>query len=103
LVSVATSLLRIFTPLLPTVAGVALDALGNRKVHYFVIITLADFSFVLRNAVSVTLSVFLIIQSYTRYLRNPGRAAHSANKNQGKSEKQILIDWRVLGSGKWKF
>jgi hypothetical protein len=33
--SVATSRLRIFTLLLPIVAGVALDVLGNRKVQLF--------------------------------------------------------------------
>jgi hypothetical protein len=33
--SVATSRLRIFTLLLPTVAGIALDVLGNRKVKLF--------------------------------------------------------------------
>ena len=60
-VSVATSRLRIFTLLLPIVAGVALDVLGNQKVQLYVLPTLADFSSFLRNAVSVTLAVFLII------------------------------------------
>ncbi len=60
-VSVATSRLRMFTHLLPIVAGVALDTSGNRKVHYFITLTLADFSSVLRNVVSLTLAVFLII------------------------------------------
>jgi hypothetical protein len=73
------------------------------KCSSFVIPTLADFSSVLRNVVSVTLSVFLIIKSYTLHLRNPGRATHSTNKNSGKSEKQILIGWRFLGSGKCIF
>jgi hypothetical protein len=40
------------------VAGVALDVLGIGKCNYFVIPTLADFSSVLRNAVSVTLLSF---------------------------------------------
>jgi hypothetical protein len=35
LASVATSRLRIFTYLLPSVAGVALDVLGNREVQLF--------------------------------------------------------------------
>jgi hypothetical protein len=61
------------------------------KCSYFVIPTLADFSSVLRNAVNLTLAVFLIIQCYTLYLRNPGRATHSTNKNQGKSENRSLL------------
>jgi hypothetical protein len=60
--SVATCRLRIFTLLLPIIAGVvALDVLGNRKEQLFFIPTLADFSSFLRNAVSVILAVFLII------------------------------------------
>jgi hypothetical protein len=70
---------------------------------FFVIQTLVDFSSVLKNVVSVTLAIFLIIQSYTLYHRNLGRATHSTNKKQGKSEKKILIGPRVLGSGKWEF
>jgi hypothetical protein len=60
-VSLAASPLSILTHLLPTVAGVPLDVLGNREVQFFVIPILADFSSVLRNVVSVTLAVFLII------------------------------------------
>ncbi len=59
--SVATTPLRIFTLLLPTVPGVVLDALGNQKVLLFHHINTADFSSVLMNAVSVTLVAFLII------------------------------------------
>jgi hypothetical protein len=50
----------------------------------------ADFSSVFRNVASVTLAVFLIISSYTLHHMNPGRATHSTNKKQGKSEKQII-------------
>jgi hypothetical protein len=55
------------------------------KCSYFITPTLADFSSVLRNAVNLTLAISLIIQCYTLYLRNPGRATHSTNKNQGKN------------------
>jgi hypothetical protein len=72
----------------------------TRKCSYFVIPTLVDFSSVFGNAVSVTLAVFLFIQSYTAHHRNPGSATHSTNKKQGKSEKQILIGPRVLVGGK---
>jgi hypothetical protein len=58
---------------------------------YFVIPTLADFSSVLRNAVNVTLTFVLFIQSYTLHNWNLGRATHSTNKQQEKSEKEILI------------
>jgi hypothetical protein len=75
----------------------------TRKCSYFVISTLADFFSVLRNGVSVTLAAFLIIYGNTLHHRNPGKAAHSTNKKQGKSEKQILIDLTVLESGKWEF
>jgi hypothetical protein len=30
----------------------------------------------------------------------PGMATNSTNKMRGKVKKQILLDWRVLGSGK---
>jgi hypothetical protein len=53
----------------------------TRKCSYFIIPTLADFSSVLRNAVSVTLAVFLIIWSYTLFHRNSGRATHSTIRN----------------------
>jgi hypothetical protein len=33
-------------------------------------------------------------------IRNPARAINSAKKKLGKVEKQILIGWRVLVSGK---
>ncbi len=59
--NVATTPLRIFTLLLPTVPGVVLDALRNQKVPLFHHINTADFSSVLMNAVSVTLVAFLII------------------------------------------
>ncbi len=71
--------------------------------RYFIIPTLADCPSVLRNAVSVTLAIFLSIWSYTLHHRNPERATHSTNKKQGKSKKQILIGLTVLGSGKWEF
>jgi hypothetical protein len=73
--------------------------LETRKCSYFVIPTLAHFSSVLRNAVSVTLAVFLIIYSYALHHRNPGRATHSTNEKKRRSEKQILIGPSLLGSG----
>ncbi len=73
------------------------------QLFFFFIPTLVDFSSVPRNVVSVTLAVFLIIQSDSLYHRNLGRATHSTNKKQGKSDKKILIGPRVLGSGKWEF
>jgi hypothetical protein len=79
--SVATSRLRLFTLLLPIVAGVALDVLENRKVQLFRHTNTGRFLSVLRNAVCVTLAVFLITYSYTLHLRNPERATHSTNKN----------------------
>jgi hypothetical protein len=48
--------------------------------------------------ISETLIIFLIIWSYTLQYRNPGRATHSTNKKQGKSEKQILIGPRLSGN-----
>jgi hypothetical protein len=61
-VSVVTSRLRIFIHFSPIVAGVALDVLGNQSAAISSYVpTLADFSSVLRNAVSVTLAIPLII------------------------------------------
>jgi hypothetical protein len=40
-----------------------------------------------------------MIYSYTLHHRNPERATYSANKKQGKREKQILIGLSGLGSG----
>jgi hypothetical protein len=37
--------------------------------------------------------------AFTFHQRDPGRATHSNNNNQGKSKKQILIGPRVFGSG----
>jgi hypothetical protein len=62
---------------------------------------LADFSSVLRKAVSLTLGAFLIISSYTLHYSNLGRATHSTNKKQGKREKLFFTGRGVLGSSKW--
>jgi hypothetical protein len=58
--SVATSWLRIFTLVLQIGAGIALNVLGNWKGQLFRHTNTGDFSSVLRNAVSVTLTVFLL-------------------------------------------
>jgi hypothetical protein len=78
--------------------------LETGKCNYFVILTLANFSSFLRNAVSVTLAVFLFIWSYTLHLRNPGRATHSTNNNQGKSRKRssMIGEFREAVSGNSK-
>ncbi len=70
---------------------------------YSVIPSLTNFSSVLRNAVSVTLAIFLFIQSYTLHHRNPGRTTRSTNKKQEKS-KQNRSSWvREFQKAEWEF
>jgi hypothetical protein len=52
----------------------------------------------LQKAENGTLSVFL--SHFFSHLRKPGKAAHIQPKKQEKVEKQILIGWRDLISGK---
>jgi hypothetical protein len=60
-VSVATCLFRIFTHVLTIVAGVALDVLGKQEVQLFCHTNTGRFPTLLRNAVSVTRAIFLLI------------------------------------------